>query len=100
MNDSLTLLQKDKRRLQSVIWGRRLARTKAHNFLALVPREARRRDLICIISGCSVPVVLRKRRKESGYAFVGKSYVHAMMDGEASEIKTQMKTEYEKFELH
>ncbi|KAH6664129.1 heterokaryon incompatibility protein-domain-containing protein [Halenospora varia] len=55
------------RRVQSVIWGRRLALTDARKgapeLLCLVPPEAEEGDLICIIYGCSVPVVLRRRRK-------------------------------------
>ncbi|KAF7541033.1 hypothetical protein G7054_g954 [Neopestalotiopsis clavispora] len=51
-------------RVQSVVWDRRLVRTEgrrgANQLLVLVPEEARAGDLICILYGCSVPVVLRK----------------------------------------
>ena len=49
-------------RVQSVIWNRRLARTKA-NRLGLVPEYAEKGDLIVILYGCTVPVVLRKFTK-------------------------------------
>lgn len=59
------------RRVQSVVWGRKLVLTEGRKnskqFLGLVPEEAEAGDLICILYGCSVPVVLRriKSRKES-----------------------------------
>ena len=46
-------------RVQSVVWGRRLMRTTSYGLVGLVPAETRKRDLIVILSGCSVPVVLR-----------------------------------------
>lgn len=94
-----TILKKYIRRIQSVIWGRRLAQTKNHGFLALTPREAREKDIICIIPGCSVPVVLR-RRENGGYIFIGESYVDNMMDGAAFEIKRKHETAYQMFKLY
>jgi hypothetical protein len=44
--------------------------------------------MICIIFGCSVPVVLRKVSadgRNSHFEFIGECYVHGMMDGEALE---------------
>jgi hypothetical protein len=49
-------------RVQSVIWNRRLVRTK-ENRLGLVPEYAEKGDLIVILYGCSVPVVLRRFTK-------------------------------------
>ncbi|OCL04902.1 HET-domain-containing protein, partial [Glonium stellatum] len=98
-------------RVQSVVWGRRLilseGRRGSKQLLALVPVEAEEGDLICILYGCSVPVVLRRSRKrnvrkalskdtsrrkhpnltisldsDEQYAFVGECYVHNMMAGE------------------
>lgn len=55
------------RRVQSVIWGRKIALSQglkgANRLLALVPEEAQVGDLICILWGCSVPVLLRKQRR-------------------------------------
>jgi hypothetical protein len=50
------------KRVQAVIWNRRLMRTK-RGWLALVPKGAQPGDLICILYGCGVPVVLRKVMK-------------------------------------
>jgi len=52
----------------------------------LVPGLARERDVICIVYGCSVPVVLREVKGKGGeqvWEFVGECFVHGMMDGEA-----------------
>jgi hypothetical protein len=50
------------KRVQAVIWNRRLMRTK-RGWLGLAPKGAQSGDIICILYGCSVPVVLRKVRK-------------------------------------
>lgn len=47
------------KRVQAVIWNRRMMLT-ANSWLGLAPKAAREGDLICILYGCSVPVVLRK----------------------------------------
>lgn len=47
------------KRVQAVIWNRRMMRT-GNQWLGLAPKSAREGDLICILYGCSVPVVLRK----------------------------------------
>jgi hypothetical protein len=58
-----------------------------YELLALVPCATEPGDIICIIPGCSVPVVLRRLYGPVGgkplYKFIGESYVHGMMDGEA-----------------
>lgn len=104
--DNPALLKRYSKRLQSVIWGRRLGRTEKHKFLTLVPQKASEGDLICIIFGVSVPVVLRER-KEGGFLLVGESYVHSMMDGEAFEVwrkdneeRKQNEVKYDYFELY
>ncbi|RFU27148.1 hypothetical protein B7463_g9190, partial [Scytalidium lignicola] len=47
----------------------------------LAPAGTRKGDLVCILFGCSVPVVLRSR--DDHFEVVGECYVHGMMDGEA-----------------
>ena len=51
-------------RVLAVIWDRRLGLTKGtdktDSLLGLLPRTAQSGDLICILYGCSVPVVLRR----------------------------------------
>jgi hypothetical protein len=40
-------------------------------------------DSVCIVAGCRVPVVLRRRGGGDRYGLVGGAYVHGFMDGEA-----------------
>ncbi|KAF7195106.1 Heterokaryon incompatibility protein 6, OR allele [Pseudocercospora fuligena] len=79
-------------RAQSVVWNRKTFRAhytdgKASNdyLVGLGPRETAAGDYICILYGCSVPVVMRKH--ENGHSvrweLIGESYVDAMMEGEA-----------------
>jgi len=57
-----TIVAEFLRRVQAVIWNRCLMRTKAGR-LALVHENAEVGDFICILYGCSVPVVLHRERK-------------------------------------
>ncbi|KAI2620434.1 heterokaryon incompatibility protein-domain-containing protein [Hypoxylon sp. NC1633] len=94
------------RRVQAVVWNRKLVRTKLCNNgneppepsslepLALVPAETVKDDKIYIVEGCSVPLVLRKKanvpQDSSGpenagdiYTLIGECYINNMMDGRA-----------------
>ena len=85
-NGKSTIVAKFLRRVQEVIWMRRLVITD-HEFLGLAPEMSKKRDLICILYGCSVPVVLRRvvdpKTDEEYFTFIGECYVHGIMDGEA-----------------
>ncbi|MCJ1394513.1 hypothetical protein MMC18_007391 [Xylographa bjoerkii] len=50
------------RRVQAVIWNRRLMHTQRGN-MGLVHETVKTGDMICVLYGCSVPVVLRKTDK-------------------------------------
>lgn len=55
------------------------------NPVGLAPPNAELGDLICVLFGCSVPVVLRPSVQESQqgyYTFIGECYVDGMMNGE------------------
>ena len=86
------------KRVESVIWRRRIARLKmetpfgSESFFALAPEKTREGDLMCILAGCSVPVVLKRRAtweappppdSEGVFELVGEAYVHTIMNGEA-----------------
>ncbi|KAL9617980.1 MAG: hypothetical protein Q9160_007285 [Pyrenula sp. 1 TL-2023] len=61
--------------------ARRLMTTeKGH--IGMVPTEARKRDLICVLFGCSVPMILRRAANERSYTFIGECYLHGFMNGE------------------
>lgn len=83
-------------RIRGVMGGkvRRLMVTK-EGFLGVAPRRAQKGDIVCVLFGCSVPVVLRKHDNNDEYEnlceFVGECYVDGIMNGEALalERKTQ-----------
>lgn len=52
------------RRVQSVIWNRSLMITKSEN-LGIVRKDVLPGDFICILYGCSVPVVFRRHVKSA-----------------------------------
>ncbi|KAK0515386.1 hypothetical protein JMJ35_002765 [Cladonia borealis] len=60
--------------------ARTLVLTKK-GYLGLGPTNAQQGDLVCILYGCSVPVIIRKYGQH--YRFVGESYIHGLMDGAA-----------------
>lgn len=75
-------------RVLSVIWNRKLARTVRLGRLALLPYEAKKDHVICILYGCSVPVLLEKTKLKTStgddiWELVGECYVYEMMAGEA-----------------
>ncbi|KAI1124343.1 heterokaryon incompatibility protein-domain-containing protein [Nemania abortiva] len=70
--DARSVVDSDEEALPAPIYG-------------LAPQECKSSDIVCILLGCSVPVVLSKG-PESSYKVVGEAYVHGMMDGEAMKI--------------
>jgi hypothetical protein len=94
------------------VWNRRTFRAvreaqapleRAEFLVGLVPARAHCDDKICILYGCSVPVVLRKRLDTQGrqyWQLVGDAYVHGIMEGEAisgaeQEILDKMEVDFE-----
>jgi hypothetical protein len=74
------------KRVRNVVWNRKFFLTAGksrHGVLyGIAPPKASTNDIICILFGCSVPVVLRKV-SDNRYNFIGECYVHGMMDGES-----------------
>lgn len=56
----------------------------AGGLIGMAPPQARKDDLVCVLLGCSVPVVLREVRlgQQSTYRFIGECYLHGFMNGE------------------
>lgn len=52
--------------------------------LGLGPAETRLGDRVCILHGCSVPVILQQQG--DCWTFVGECFVYTLMDGEAMSI--------------
>jgi hypothetical protein len=75
--------------VRDIVWNRRTFRSDINpcgkQFVGLVPPNARIGDQICILYGCSIPVVLRKLESPDQtlqWQLVGDAYVHGIMDGE------------------
>jgi hypothetical protein len=71
--------------------ARRLVTTN-EGHIGMTPYRAKKGDLICVLLGCSIPVVLRKREQEwsegfigESYEFIGECYLHGFMNGEAQD---------------
>ncbi|OQO04278.1 hypothetical protein B0A48_10889 [Cryoendolithus antarcticus] len=48
--------------------------------------QARNKDVLCVLFGCTVPVLLREyqdSRGQTSYHLIGETYVYGLMDGEA-----------------
>jgi hypothetical protein len=65
-------------------YGRRLLIT-AQGFIGMARNEAQQGDIVCILLGCSIPVILRPSADHLSYKLVGESYIQGVMDGEAME---------------
>ena len=78
-------------RVQCVIWRRRFFKTNVktakhgESFFGLEPSDLRPGDTVCILFGCSVPIILRKVSgdQNSPFRFIGGCYIHGVIDGEA-----------------
>lgn len=75
-------------RVQSMAWNRKIfltrSKTQGQKRLGLAPPDAREGDTVCILHGCSVPVVLRAiTGDENYYVLIGECFLYGMMDGEA-----------------
>ena len=86
-------------RAQDVIWNRKfflLKRPEKPRF-GLGPNTAQKGDIVCILYGCSVPVVLRKvgTSDVSAFQLVGEAFIYNMMEGQAhNDYREPEDTEY------
>ncbi|OCL14918.1 HET-domain-containing protein [Glonium stellatum] len=89
------------RRVQSVVWMRKLIKTQHAKLLGLAPKHTRRGDLVCILYGCSVPVILREvaQQPKPYYEFIGECYLHSMMEGEACRVQSERNITKQHFEI-
>ncbi|KAJ6019738.1 hypothetical protein N7499_003179 [Penicillium canescens] len=53
--------------------------------IGMVSERAMKGDLICVLFGCSVPVLLRKSEQDNCVTFVGECFLDGCMDGSALE---------------
>ncbi|KAL8788307.1 MAG: hypothetical protein Q9195_007363 [Heterodermia aff. obscurata] len=86
--ETASLIVEFLKRVQGIVWNRLFIRSQEKKLFGLGPKGTQVGDLICILYGCSVPVILRPQRESLSdkimhYEIVGESYIYGMMDGEA-----------------
>ncbi|OJD37910.1 het-domain-containing protein [Diplodia corticola] len=105
-------------RVQRVVWERKMFKLKqlGDRSLGIGPKSIKKGDLICILHGCSVPVVLRRMvggkpthkdavipEKEENrnvhYQLIGECFIHGMMNGEAYRLDFDPKNRQREFKL-
>jgi hypothetical protein len=62
---------------------RRRCLVTEHGSVGAAPVETMVSDLVCVLFGCSVPVILRPIADADEFRFIGECYVNGLMDGEA-----------------
>ncbi|CAD6592218.1 MAG: hypothetical protein ASARMPRED_006120 [Alectoria sarmentosa] len=80
VEDNAEFLTDAVERVERFCWSRRLI-TIIQSFVGMVPHNADRGDVVCVLLGCSFPMLLRPH--EQFYRVVGPCYVHGIMEGEA-----------------
>jgi hypothetical protein len=92
------------KRVQAVVWSRRFFRcTSKTETVGFGPRTTMEGDIVCILFGCSVPVILRRVVQEGPremYRLVGECYVHGYMEGEAFDGLVQESIEKMSLDYH
>jgi hypothetical protein len=66
-------------------------------YIGLGPAKIQNGDMVCIIYGCSVPLILRAQNDH--HILVGEAYVHGIMDGEVIDLFLDGKVEEREFRL-
>jgi hypothetical protein len=67
--------------------------------VGMAPLRARKGDLVCVLLGCSVPVVLRRTGDGGPFEFIGECYLDGFMAGEALVDVESGKRSVEVFQL-
>lgn len=74
-------------RVKDVMWYRRFARINVNGkeTYGLLPADTKKRDILCVLFGSSVPVVIRPRKKgkKKYWEMVGECFCYGQMEGEA-----------------
>jgi hypothetical protein len=71
-------------RVRGVIWNRRLFTLRGWDgrvLYGLAPKKTRNGDVVCVLDGCSVPVMMRDKGRY--WILIGECFVYGIMDGEA-----------------
>lgn len=63
-------------------------------YMGLGPSSIEEGDLVYVLSGGQAPFILRPKVLREGFSLVGESYVHGIMDGEATVLGKEVETFY------
>lgn len=74
-----------------VSWGKRLAILDT-GFIGIVPAESIVGNHVCVLKGCTLPLVVRQISEEC-YKLLGESYFHGVCEGELTDTK------FERYEI-
>ncbi|KAG4437090.1 hypothetical protein IFR05_007424 [Cadophora sp. M221] len=66
----------------TVVTMARILTVTENGYIGMAASRARKGDLVCVLLGCSIPVLLR-RLEEDTFELVGECYLDGFMDGEA-----------------
>ncbi|KAI9697116.1 MAG: hypothetical protein M1820_007931 [Bogoriella megaspora] len=81
-------------RVEAATWERTIIaidkeESEPDQLVGLGPKNTESGDIICILFGCSVPCILRRRARNDGenlsYNFIGEAFVYGKMEGQALE---------------
>ena len=85
------------RSTRDIVWNRRVFRGRRQGgfdgtLVGLIPQKAQLGDQVCILYGCSVPVILRKYDSRDGdyWRLIGEAYVDGFMEGEGISLTPQV----------
>ncbi|KAI8718593.1 HET domain-containing protein [Fusarium sp. LHS14.1] len=59
--------------------------TSGNGRIGMVTEKALKGDLVCVLFGCSVPILLRKADNGDGFSLIGECFLDRCMDGSALE---------------
>lgn len=85
------------RTMKKKLYGRKLITTEK-GYISLAPQAADSGDKVCVLFGCSTPVILRSLAADK-FRFIGECYVHGIMEGEAMAMLEKEEVLKEKFAL-
>lgn len=86
-SDTTEAVDPFREKMNACLRKRLLCKSNSRSLLGLVPGTAQDGDIICILIGCALPMILR--RKKNHYVVIGESYVHGLMYGEILEMVTK-----------
>jgi hypothetical protein len=84
--------------LRAAIRDRRFFLSSSSATMGLGPSNLTPGDMVCVLLGCDAPTIIR--RAGGHHLFVGETYFHGYMDGEAIREMNEGKIQLQKFTLY